>query len=363
MRFDDHDGGRSQTCDFWENARHPSRAPPRIPSAPGSSMLIKRGIPVSPGVVSGPASCSARTISGFPSATSASTPWKPKSPASSRPSKRRLRRNLRERATGDQPLWASSTGRFSPPTCRSCRIPRSSKKSSSYPRPALLPRIRLAAGSFAATRRCSRTWATCYLADRADDIFDLEKRILRHLLGERREELMAIDGAGRSILAHNLTPGRDRNPAQGFVLGFATRGRGPHEPHGHSGRGAGDSRRRRRGGFPVRRRRRRNGRSSTALGARSSSIPTRKRSGHYRDSQARLKTVVGAAQVAAAAAVRRPRTASASCSWATSNSPRKSSIAPSAAPTGSGSTGPSSFTCKAAASRPRRTISPPIAGW
>jgi phosphotransferase system enzyme I (PtsI) len=60
-----------------------------------------------------------------------------------------------------------------------------------------------------------------YLADRADDIFDLEKRILRHLLGERREELWQLT-APVVILAHNLTPGETATLPKKFVLGFAT---------------------------------------------------------------------------------------------------------------------------------------------
>jgi phosphoenolpyruvate-protein phosphotransferase (PTS system enzyme I) len=60
-----------------------------------------------------------------------------------------------------------------------------------------------------------------YLADRADDIFDLEKRILRHLLGERREELRQLT-APVIILAHNLTPGETATLPKNFVLGFAT---------------------------------------------------------------------------------------------------------------------------------------------
>jgi phosphoenolpyruvate-protein phosphotransferase (PTS system enzyme I) len=60
-----------------------------------------------------------------------------------------------------------------------------------------------------------------YLADRADDIFDLERRILRHLLGERREELTHLT-APVVVLAHNLTPGETATLPKGFVLGFAT---------------------------------------------------------------------------------------------------------------------------------------------
>jgi phosphotransferase system enzyme I (PtsI) len=60
-----------------------------------------------------------------------------------------------------------------------------------------------------------------FLAERADDLFDLEKRILRHLLGERREELLHLT-APVVVLAHNLTPGETATLPKEFVLGFAT---------------------------------------------------------------------------------------------------------------------------------------------
>ena len=60
-----------------------------------------------------------------------------------------------------------------------------------------------------------------YLAERAVDIFDLEKRILRHLLGERREELAHLT-APVIVLAHNLTPSETANLNTKYVLGFAT---------------------------------------------------------------------------------------------------------------------------------------------
>jgi phosphotransferase system enzyme I (PtsI) len=60
-----------------------------------------------------------------------------------------------------------------------------------------------------------------YLAERADDIFDLEKRLLRHLLGERREELAHLT-TPVIVLAHNLTPSETANLDRKFVLGFAT---------------------------------------------------------------------------------------------------------------------------------------------
>jgi phosphotransferase system enzyme I (PtsI) len=60
-----------------------------------------------------------------------------------------------------------------------------------------------------------------YLAERAADLFDLEKRILRHLLGERREELAQLTSPV-IVLAHNLTPSETANLNTRYVLGFAT---------------------------------------------------------------------------------------------------------------------------------------------
>ena len=59
-----------------------------------------------------------------------------------------------------------------------------------------------------------------YHAERAVDIFDLEKRILRHLLGERREELLHLR-APVIVLAHNLTPSQTASMAKEMVVGFA----------------------------------------------------------------------------------------------------------------------------------------------
>ena len=59
-----------------------------------------------------------------------------------------------------------------------------------------------------------------YLAERAADIFDLERTLLRHLLGEKREELSHLT-APVVVLAHNLTPSEtaalDRTHVKAFV--------------------------------------------------------------------------------------------------------------------------------------------------
>ncbi|HEY2839606.1 MAG TPA: phosphoenolpyruvate--protein phosphotransferase, partial [Pirellulales bacterium] len=60
-----------------------------------------------------------------------------------------------------------------------------------------------------------------YLAERATDIIDIEKRLLRNLLGLRREEISSLTSPVL-ILAHNLTPSEVANLDRQFVLGFVT---------------------------------------------------------------------------------------------------------------------------------------------
>ena len=60
-----------------------------------------------------------------------------------------------------------------------------------------------------------------YFAERAADVHDLEKRLLSQLLGERKEELAALTEPV-VVLAHNLTPSETANLNTEFVLGFAT---------------------------------------------------------------------------------------------------------------------------------------------
>jgi phosphoenolpyruvate-protein phosphotransferase (PTS system enzyme I) len=60
-----------------------------------------------------------------------------------------------------------------------------------------------------------------YMAERAIDIFDLERRMLRELLGERREELAHLK-APVLVLAHDLTPSETAALNKKYVKGFAT---------------------------------------------------------------------------------------------------------------------------------------------
>lgn len=65
-----------------------------------------------------------------------------------------------------------------------------------------------------------------HISQRAHDIYDIEKSLLRNLLGQRRETLAAISEPV-VILAHNLTPSETAGLDRRFVKGFATELGGP----------------------------------------------------------------------------------------------------------------------------------------
>ncbi|MCA9101636.1 MAG: phosphoenolpyruvate--protein phosphotransferase [Pirellulales bacterium] len=65
-----------------------------------------------------------------------------------------------------------------------------------------------------------------YLAERASDVVDIEKRLLRNLLGIRREELANVSSPV-IVLAHNLTPSETANLNRDFVRAFVTEVGGP----------------------------------------------------------------------------------------------------------------------------------------
>jgi phosphotransferase system enzyme I (PtsI) len=65
-----------------------------------------------------------------------------------------------------------------------------------------------------------------YMAERANDIFDIQKRLLRHLLGTARQELAQVTSPVL-VLAHNLTPSETANLNPQFVMGLVTEVGGP----------------------------------------------------------------------------------------------------------------------------------------
>ncbi|MCG6158428.1 phosphoenolpyruvate--protein phosphotransferase [Rubinisphaera margarita] len=91
----------------------------------------------------------------------------------------------------------------------------------------LLIKDRCYSPEFAASRtlrkyaRQFQALGNAYFAERAADIYDLEKRILRHLLGEQRESLAELTQPV-IVLAHNLTPSETAGLKKDVVLGFAT---------------------------------------------------------------------------------------------------------------------------------------------
>ena len=60
-----------------------------------------------------------------------------------------------------------------------------------------------------------------YLAERAHDIFDIERNLLQKLLGERREVLAHL-AAPVIVLAHNLSPSETARLDRRYVLAFVT---------------------------------------------------------------------------------------------------------------------------------------------
>lgn len=60
-----------------------------------------------------------------------------------------------------------------------------------------------------------------YLAERVSDIFDIERRLLRNLLGEKREELKNL-AEEVVLIAHDLTPSQTASLDTEKVKGFAT---------------------------------------------------------------------------------------------------------------------------------------------
>ncbi len=60
-----------------------------------------------------------------------------------------------------------------------------------------------------------------YISERATDIYDIEKRLLRHLLGKKREDIGHINREV-VIVAHELSPTQTAGFDRKFIKGFAT---------------------------------------------------------------------------------------------------------------------------------------------
>jgi len=67
---------------------------------------------------------------------------------------------------------------------------------------------------------------SAFMKERATDIFDIEKRLLKHLLGDRSENVSQLTSPV-VLLAHNLTPSETANLDRAFTQGFVTEVGGP----------------------------------------------------------------------------------------------------------------------------------------
>lgn len=71
-----------------------------------------------------------------------------------------------------------------------------------------------------------RSFSNTHLADRANDLIDIERRVVRHLIGVHGERLAELK-TPVVLLASNLTPSETANLKRDIVLGFATEQGGP----------------------------------------------------------------------------------------------------------------------------------------
>ncbi len=62
---------------------------------------------------------------------------------------------------------------------------------------------------------------SAFMKERATDIFDIEKRLLKHLLGDRSENVSQLTSPV-VLLSHNLTPSETANLDRDFTRGFVT---------------------------------------------------------------------------------------------------------------------------------------------
>ena len=75
-----------------------------------------------------------------------------------------------------------------------------------------------------------------FMKERSQDIFDIEKRLLKHLLRDRREDVSQLSSPV-VLLAHNLTPSETANLNRRYALGFVTEAGGTRKSYGHCRRG------------------------------------------------------------------------------------------------------------------------------
>ncbi len=220
-------------------------------------MEIKRGIPVSPGVAIGPALVLDTEGFRIPQRFVDGDQTPGRARAAAEPPCSRCRRSPREAADHQrqarQAIW------------RHLRRPcLAHGRSRARPRDRTLDPRAGHAAEYAVSRVIRRHAKALESLDRgsfmlrAADLFDIEKCILRNLLGQRRELLQPSEAAGRR-------PGPRSDAQRNGVAGSRARSRlrhrsrRPGQPHRHHGRRPRNPRRRRHRQIPHRRLRRRRG--------------------------------------------------------------------------------------------------------
>ena len=137
--------------------------------------------------------------------------------------------------------WAISTAPSSKPTCKCSAMPLRAELDAHSASGTTRPNMPSAAPC-AATRKVFQSLDNSYMAERATDILDIEKRLLRNLLGRRREEISSLTSPVL-VLAHTPYAQRGRQSRSSVRPRLRHRTRGLGQPHRDRRPGAGNSRR------------------------------------------------------------------------------------------------------------------------
>ena len=196
-------------------------------------------------------------------------------------------------------------------------------------------------------------------AERASDIFDIEKRLLAKFAGPAPRGAFAAHFAGRDPGARSHAQ-RNRQFRSQICPRFCHRSRRPRQPHGDRGRRHGNSRRRRHRAVSDRRFRRRPGHYRRPSGRRDSAA--RRRNGRPLSARSRSSSAVtGAAGWKRCAICRRkPPTACGSNLLGNIEFPYEVDHCVERGADGIGFIAPSFFTSRPRSSPPRKRISKPI---
>ena len=136
-------------------------------------------------------------------------------------------------------------------------------------------------------RRYAATFASMtdrYFSERVKDIHDIERRLLKNLIGQKHEDLAHLT-QDVVVIAHDLLPEPDRRSGPRAREGVCHRCRRAHQPHGDRRPRHGDSRGRRAWEISPAKSAAATSSSSTATAAWSSSTPIADQLAEYREAR------------------------------------------------------------------------------